>query len=98
MAAVAELLNSAGPFAGWVSFALVVLSLLWSYSTDRLVSSGRHDEQADHFRQQLELQQRHYEEQIGDLQQAVEAHHADKVYWRDHALELMAVASKAAGP
>lgn len=94
MAAVADLLNAAGPYAGWVCFALLTVAGLWAYATDRLVSIGRHREQADHYEQRLAQERQHLLEQIGDLEQRADAHLNDKAYWRDHALELMAVAAK----
>lgn len=108
MGAIADILNSAGPFAGWVVSGLLGTALLWWYATDRLVSAGRHQEQAVHFQQKLELQQahferemeqqkRHYEEVIADLQQRHDAQTGDKAYWRDHAVDLMGAVAAQVG-
>lgn len=78
MAAVADLLNTAGPYAGWVCFALVVVAGLWAYATDRIVSAGRHREQADH-----------YQERITEAKVEADQYRGDRDYWRDIALDLM---------
>lgn len=97
MTAIADLLNSAGPYAGWVAFALLVTAGLWAYSTDRIVSPGRHREQAAHYQQQIALMQQQHDAEVRDLRDRLEAQSEDKVYWRDTSLDLMSTVAASVG-
>ena len=78
MGAVAELIHAAGPYAGWVVSGLLGTSLLWAYANDKLVSAGRHQEQAEYFRERIEK-----------AEAEADAYRSDRDYWRDISLDLM---------
>lgn len=83
---IGELITAAGPFGGWVVSGLLGTSLLYMYATDRIVSAGRHAEQAEHFR-----------ERIDKIESEVEQYRSDRDYWRDTALNLMETVAAATG-
>ena len=92
--AIGAILTAAGPFAGWVAAGLLGTGLLWFYATDRLVSKGRHDEQAQHYEKRLNQTKEHYEQSLASEQDLAESFRNDRDYWRDTALELMTIAAQ----
>lgn len=91
--AIGVILTAAGPFAGWVAAGLLGTGLLWFYATDRLVSRGRHEEQAGNYEKRLTQTEQHYEEMLGSERERTDSFRSDRDYWRDTALELMSIAA-----
>lgn len=108
MAWLGELLSWAGPWAGWMFSGLLGTTMLWFYATDRLISKGRHDEQATHYEQLLKSKEEshhiameelrsHFKEMLEVAHQRAESFRDDRDYWREVGLDLMATVAATMG-
>lgn len=97
---IAELVRAAGPAAGWAVVLVMLAFGLWLYSSDRLVSRGRHKDQASHYEELLSRQEQHHKQTLEELrsnfekllrrtEDRAESYRHDRDYWREIALDLM---------
>lgn len=98
----------AGPWAGWVIAGFGLLGTVWLYATDRLISHGRHVEQAAHYKHRMEDLESSHRQQIDQLRASMQAlieqeqfrvqsYLTERDYWRDGLLDLLSVTAEALG-